>query len=230
MDYNERRTMDRRIQGERMPGATQCRGAMSGIKSEGMGGFFANTRPGAKARCGRAGFELPILYLRDYLFGLHFSADAKRVREIMPSRKMSPVALPGGRAIVAIVAFNYIDTTLGPYGELAVAIPALYDRRPLVAFSVRNGSLIRTVIRQRGVRRLSLDTCGSFVRFGEHPVAGTITASGIAERPFMPSYYTERAAILPKGEIVEEGVRSLDGYKGKERRGRHTVEYTRYGF
>lgn len=304
------------MRGEKTPAAKQCGVTMIGIKGEGMEGFFANTRPGTRARHGKAGFDLPILYMRDDLFGLYFSADTRRVREIMPSRKMNPVTLPGGRAIIAIMAFNYVDTTIGPYGELAVAIPALYDRsslpglgflpalmqgsypgfgvlvqhlpvttieardagrgvwgytkfiadmdftitpeyqecrlsegegrilelrvmrrgfclsdrRPLVTFSVRNGALIRTVIPQKGVMRLSLDTRGSFVRFGEHPVAATITALGIAGRPFMACYYTERAAILPKGEIVEEGVRPLDGYRGKDRRARHTVEYTGFGF
>ncbi len=281
-----------------------------------MPDFFSGARPGTAARYGKARFDLPILYMRDDLFGLYFSADAKKVREIMPSRKMAPVTLPNGRAIIAVMAFNYIDTTIGPYGEVPVAIPVLYgrkplpgmgfipalrqgaypgfgvlvrhlpvtrieardagrgewgytkfvadmdftitpeyqecrlseggrrildlrvmrggfhmrDNRPLITFSVRNHALIKTVIRQKGVMRLSLNTRGSFVKFGDHPVAGTITALDIAERPFMASYYTERAAILPPGEAVEEGVRALDGYRGKDRKARHTVEYTGFGF
>ena len=36
---------------------------------------------------------------------------------------MHPVTMPNGRAIVVIGAYNYIDTTIGPYGEVPVAIP-----------------------------------------------------------------------------------------------------------
>ena len=277
-----------------------------------MHGFFSGTRPGKKVRYGKAVFELPVLYLRDDFFGLYFTADFKKVTSILPSDRMHPVTLPNGRAIVAILAYNYSDTTIGPYGEVPVAIPVLYDRqhlplmgllpalrqgnypgfgvmvmhlpvtkieardagrgewgytkfiadmrfditpeflqcsmadggdhildlrvmrrgfhvrddRPLITFSVKDGKLIRTVIPQKGMMRVSLYTRGSFVKFGPHVMARSIQALDISDRPFMASYYTERAAILPSGTIIEENVRPLDGYRGRDRKAKHETFYT----
>lgn len=80
---------------------------------------------------GSARFELPILYHRDDLFGLFFSASFERVASLMPSANLHPTRLPGGgRAVVGIVAFNYFDTSIGPYGEVGVIVPAVYGERP----------------------------------------------------------------------------------------------------
>ena len=278
-------------------------------------GFFAGTRPGKKAKYGKASFELPILYLRDDFFGLYFTADVKKVRGILPSDRMHPITMPNGRAIVAILAYNYIDTTIGPYGEVPVVIPVLYDKKrlpfmgflpalrqgshpgfaalvmhlpvtkveardagrgewgytkfiadmhfditpeylqcsmsegpehildlrvmrkgihvrddkPLITFSVKDKKLIRTVIPQKGVMRVSLATKGSFVKFGPHAMARSIRALDISDKPFMASFYTERAAILPSGAVVEENVRPFEGYIGKDRKAKHTTFYTPYG-
>lgn len=278
-------------------------------------GFFSGTRPGAKAKYGKASFELPILYLRDDFFTLYFTADVKKVRSILPSDRMHPVTMPNGRAIAVIGAYNYIDTTIGPYGEVPVAIPVLYDRkhlplagfvpalrqadypgfgvlvmhlpvtkieardagrgewgytkfiadmafditpeylqcslsegdvhildlrvmrrgfhvrddRPLVTFSVKDGKLIRTVIAQKGVMRVSLATKGSFVKFGTHAMARSIQALDISDRPFMASFYTERAAILPSGTVIEKSVRPFEGYHGKDRKAKHVTRYTPFG-
>jgi len=267
------------------------------------------------AKYGRASFELPILYLRDDFFTLYFTADVKKVRSILPSDRMHPVTMPNGRAIAVIGAYNYIDTTIGPYGEVPVAIPVLYgrkhlplagfvpalrqgncpgfgvlvmhlpvtkieardagrgewgytkfiadmtfditpeylqcsmaegddhimdlrvvrrgfhvkDNRPLVTFSVKDGKLVRTVIAQRGVMRVSLATKGSFVKFGTHAMARSIQALDISDRPFMASFYTERAAILPSGTVVEMDVRPFEGHHGKDRKAKHIMRYTPFG-
>ena len=47
----------------------------------------------------------------------------------MPSDKLHPVVLPGKKAVVVIGAFNYIDTSIGTYGEVALALPAVFDRK-----------------------------------------------------------------------------------------------------
>lgn len=283
--------------------------------NENAKGFFSGTRPGRKARYASASFELPILYQRDDFFGLYFTADVAKVRAILPSDRMHPVTMPNGRAVVVIAAYNYIDTTIGPYGEVPVVIPVLYDRkhlplmgfvpairqadspgfavlvmhlpvtkaeardagrgewgytkfiadmrfditpeflqctmaegsehildlrvmrrgfhvrddRPLVTLSVKDNRLIRTVIPQKGVMRASLKTKGSFVKFGPHAMARSIQALDISERPFMASYYTERAAILPSGSVIEEKVRPFEGYRGKDRKAKHVTHYTPYG-
>jgi len=94
--------------------------------------FFASTRPGTEVTLLGKTYELPILYFRDDCFGLFFSADARKVRAALPSDRLHPVRLPGGRALVGVVAFNYLETTIGPYGEVAVVALAVHGPRPVV--------------------------------------------------------------------------------------------------
>ena len=278
--------------------------------------FFHGTRPGNSVKYGKTTFELPILYLREDFFGLYYSIDKKKVKEIMPSDKLYPIILPNGRAVIAIMAYNYIDTSIGHYGEIAAAIPVLYnkkhlpfmgliplvkqgahphfgamvqhlpvtspgayeagrgewgytkfvtemhfdttpeylevnmfekkehildmrvmkrgihmkDNKPITTFSVKENNLIKTVIPQKGVQRISPKTKGSFVKFGNHPMAKSIIELDIAEKPFLQTFYTERAAILPSGIIVEKNVKEFKGWKPKViGKGKHTNSYTQYG-
>jgi len=96
--------------------------------------FFGDSSPVNTVTHGEATFDLPILYHRDDAFALYFTADYEKVKAVMPSEKLHPVILPGNKAIVAICAFNYIDTSIGSYGEVAVALPAVFDRQ-MTAFS-----------------------------------------------------------------------------------------------
>ena len=271
--------------------------------------FFSNTRPGEKVAYGCVSFDLPILYFRDDLFGLSFSADFNRVRALMPSDTLHPVRLPGGEATVGIFAMNYLETTVGPYGEAAVAVPvvhgpkspppllpllleskypgfgmlilhlpvttlaardggrgvwgftkftsdmeytltpefmecrlseagthiltmkvarqglALRDRKPLVTYTVQEKRLIRTTIPQKGSMRLALRPKESSVEFGEHQVAASIRQLRLSDKPLISRYYMERCAILPKGEVIEEGVRPLEGYYGSNREGTFAARY-----
>ena len=82
---------------------------------------------------GKATFDLPILYHRDDAFALYFTANYEKVKAVMPSNKLHPVVLPGGKAIAAIGAFNYIDTSIGPYGEIAIALPAVFGKQVTAA-------------------------------------------------------------------------------------------------
>jgi hypothetical protein len=275
-------------------------------------GFFDGTRLGKQAKYGEASFELPILYLRDDFFGLYYTADTKKISEIIPSDKLTPVTMPNGRAVIAIMAYNYLETSIGSYGEVPVAIPVLFekkqlplggflplmlqgaypgfgvlvmhlpvtkviardagrgewgytkfvadmdfsitpeflecrmyekdqfifdlrvmrrgfhmpDKNPLITFSVKDRQLIRTTIPIKGVMRFSLCTKDSYVKFGAHPMAQSIQALDISENPFAQSFYTERAAILPSGEIVERNVKPLEGYMGQTRDARHSWKYT----
>ncbi len=273
--------------------------------------FFGNSKPGNTITHGKATFELPILYHRDDAFALYFTADAEKVKAMMPSDKLHPVILPGNKSIVVIVAFNYINTSIGTYGEVAVALPAVFgkkttsfngvipalmesrypgfgivvmhlpvtsvetrdagrgewgytkfiadmhfsinpeylecrlieksehilnirvrrngfylrDKKPLTTFSVKQGNLIKTIIPQIATKRVSLMPSGSFLKLGDHPVAESIRHLGISPRPFMSVYYPERAAILPSGTVLEEGVRPLDGHIGKIYNATHNIEY-----
>jgi hypothetical protein len=271
--------------------------------------FFSSTRPGEKVTHGTASFELPILYFHDDVFGLLFGADFRKVHALMPSDRLHPVRLPGGRAIVGIFAMNYLETTVGPYGELAVAVPvvhgsrppfplipllmeagypgfgllilhlpvttlvardggrgvwgftkftsdmifiltpefmecqlseegtyiltlrvarqgiALRDRKPLITYTVKEERLIRTTIPQKGSQRLALHPKDSFLELGDNPVAASIRELGLSDRPFISRYYMERCGILPKGEVIEDGVRPLEVYYGSDREGTLATRY-----
>jgi len=277
--------------------------------------FFEGTRPGNNVTYGSTNFDLPILYLRDDFFGLYFSIDKKKAKAIMPSKNLNPITLPNGRAVIAIMAYNYIDTSIGHYGEIAAVIPVLHNKKhlpfmgfmPLVkqgahphfgamvqhlpvtlpgayeagrgewgytkfvtdmhfdtnpeylevnmseekehildmhvkkrgihmkdgkaitTFSVKDKNLIKTVIPQQGVQRISPRTKGSYINLGNHPMAKSIVDLDISEKPFLQTFYTERAAILPSGTVVEKGVKPFEGYKPKKvSKGNHTNTYTLY--
>jgi len=95
-----------------------------------MSDFFKPARPGKTVTRGKATFDLPILYFRDDFFALFFTADTQKVRDLIPSARLHPVLLTARKAMVGIGAFNYIDTTIGPYGEVAVVLPVVYGLSP----------------------------------------------------------------------------------------------------
>ncbi len=277
-----------------------------------MTAFFSNTRPGKSVTYNDATFELPILYFRDDFFGLYFTADFKKVKAIMPSDNLHPVILPNGRAIIGIAGYNYRDTTIGPYGEIPVGIPVVFnkkmsrlsslrslvkesnypgfgvlvqhlpvtkvsardagrgewgytkfvadmkfritpeyfqcsmhekeahildlhmpkqgfklmDTKPLTSYSVKDQQLIKTVVKQQGVKRMALNPKGAYLKLGSHPVSESIKALDISEKPFMSFYYIERSGVLPSGEVVEKEVRPFDGYQGEDREAIFETLYT----
>ena len=276
-----------------------------------MKSFFSDAVPKQTVTHGEATFDLPIHYFRDDLFVLYYTADYAKVKAAMPSDNLHPLVFPGGKAIAAIFAFNYIDTAIGPYGEIGVGLPAVFgkpitavkslaaallesnypgfgvvvmhlpvtgveardagrgewgytkfiadmhfsiapeylqcrmlegdehildihvkrkgvyirDKKPQTTYSVLNGNLVKTVIPQQATKRIALMPSGSYVKLGNHPMADSIRDLGLSARPFMSFYCPERPAILPSGEIIEKGVRPMDGYLGKDRTADHTVEY-----
>ncbi len=272
--------------------------------------FFPDPNVRKTVTCGKQSFDLPVLYFRDDAFALFFTADPDRVASVMPSHRLQPVRLSARKAMVGVVAFNYIDTTIGHYGEVAVVLPAVYnaspppvlipalleswypdfgmlvmhlpvtntlardagrqewgytkfvadmhftitpefmecrlsekdqhiltlrvarrgiamrDKKPLVTFSVKEGNLLKTTIPQRCTTRSAIKPKDAFLQLGDHPVSETIHALEISEKPFASRYYLERSGILPAGRIIERGVRPLEGYMNKKRKGKHTVVYT----
>lgn len=66
---------------------------------------------------------LPILYYRqDTFFGM-YGADMKAVKDALPSKRMKPISVWPGRAAAMLNAFNYIETSIGPYGEFSLGFP-----------------------------------------------------------------------------------------------------------
>ncbi len=220
--------------------------------------------------------------------------------------------MPNGKALIGVGVLNYIETSIGSYGEVAVVIPvvcgkktsaftglipALMDSwypgfgllvmhlpvngllardggrqgwgytkfiadmhfiinsdyfecqmheegrhildirvlkkgilaketRPVTTYSVLDNNLIKTIMPQRGIKRTTIQTKGSFLSLGNRPVAESVKALGISSRPFMSAYFPERSVILPLGDVIETDVALFGGYMGKNREAKHTIEYS----
>ena len=71
------------------------------------------------------------LFYRDFkLMSVNMLASVKKVRALLPSRRLKPYRITPGRTIVAITAYQYRDTDLGPYNEVSVSVPVTMDRNP----------------------------------------------------------------------------------------------------
>jgi hypothetical protein len=77
---------------------------------------------------GVARIALPIRYWRTDCFMGVFPADYGAVCDLLPSSRLYPVRLLGSKAAVAVVAYNYVETGVGPYGEIAVSPLCTLDR------------------------------------------------------------------------------------------------------
>ena len=77
---------------------------------------------------------LPAKYYRTDAFAGVFSADDAAIRAVLPTPELHPAHLPGGQAVVMISAFNYLETSIGPYGEVMIAVPCVlgHDAPPLL--------------------------------------------------------------------------------------------------
>jgi len=56
-----------------------------------------------------------------------FPLPTRNVRALLPSPQLRPVEAVPGYAVLAFVAFEYRDTDIGPYNEVAVCVPVLYN-------------------------------------------------------------------------------------------------------
>ncbi len=91
--------------------------------------FFDWTGPSQQSvDVGFGDIALPIRYWRTDCFMALFSADLEAARALLPSQRLHPVRISPNRAIVAIAAFNYLETSVGPYGEIALSPLVSLDR------------------------------------------------------------------------------------------------------
>lgn len=94
-----------------------------------MRSFFDGTRPGCIMTSASGEWELPALYFRDDSFQAMFTADLDKLRAAMPSDRLSPIVAGRGRGLLGIGAFNYLETSAEPYGEVGVVVPVVHGRR-----------------------------------------------------------------------------------------------------
>jgi hypothetical protein len=80
-------------------------------------------------RCG-----VPILYHDIFAISAAFVAPAAALQGLLPTSKLVPAEIWPGKGLLALMAFDYRDTSIGPYREMALAIPVRYRPRLNVPF------------------------------------------------------------------------------------------------
>lgn len=73
--------------------------------------------------------DVPILYREASQITVIYAAKVSEVRKMLPTPSLQPATLAPGVAALALTVFEYRDTTIGPYNELAVAIPITFRER-----------------------------------------------------------------------------------------------------
>jgi hypothetical protein len=73
-----------------------------------------------KAKTSAGEIDLPIQYRDGSLLLLMYRVDAARAASVLPDA-LEPM-LVFGKAVVVVAAFEYRDTSIGPYGELGIGV------------------------------------------------------------------------------------------------------------
>jgi hypothetical protein len=93
-----------------------------------------------KARTSAGEVDLPILYRDGSLLTLLYRVDPTAARALIPDA-FEPMII-FGKALVVVAAFEYRDSTIGPYGELGVGIQVKQKgTNPSLATYLRNPRL-----------------------------------------------------------------------------------------
>ena len=64
---------------------------------------------------------------RTVFTGAFFSAPINNVTKILPTNRLKPVIIGRGRTIYGIVAYEYLDTAIGPYSEVGMVVTCMCD-------------------------------------------------------------------------------------------------------
>lgn len=90
-------------------------------------------------------FRIPILYRDASAVTAIFPARAKVAARMLPHAGLTPTPLAPGVASVAVTFFEYRDTDIGPYNEMAVSIPCVFGEQPVPFWTVARQMRRRTL-------------------------------------------------------------------------------------
>lgn len=80
-------------------------------------------------------YRTPTFYQDMTTLNVAFLTPQRRIRKLLPSRKMKPLRMTPRHGITAITAFEYRESDIGPYNEVAISFPVtMGDRRPPMFF------------------------------------------------------------------------------------------------
>jgi len=84
--------------------------------------FFKDT-PRTPLTLGDLTVEFPILYYDLRMIAAMFTAKISLIKKILPHPNYKPVEIWPGTGMFGVFAFEYLDTSIGPYNEIALTIP-----------------------------------------------------------------------------------------------------------
>jgi hypothetical protein len=73
--------------------------------------------------------EFPILYYDFRFINAIFTARITQLQKLLPHANFKPIDIWPGTGMLGITAFEYHDTSIGPYNEIAIAIPVSFPQR-----------------------------------------------------------------------------------------------------
>ncbi|MEJ2283917.1 MAG: acetoacetate decarboxylase family protein [Desulfobacterales bacterium] len=77
-------------------------------------------------------FEFPVLYYDFRIISATFTAKTDRIKKLLPHPNFKPVEIFPGTGMVIFIAFEYRDTSIGPYNEVGISVPVKFP--PTFAF------------------------------------------------------------------------------------------------
>jgi hypothetical protein len=99
----------------------------SGSEVDGQRFFSRAAGPTETVVVGGESVRLPIHYRRTDVFTAFFTAGRDAVARLLPDG-LHPVNMGRDRTQLAISGANYLDSTIGPYGEVAITVPCSHGR------------------------------------------------------------------------------------------------------
>ena len=67
--------------------------------------------------------EFPVLYYDFRFVSCNFTTKTNLLKRLLPHPNFKPVEIWPGVCTLGITAFEYLDTSIGPYNEIAIAVP-----------------------------------------------------------------------------------------------------------
>jgi len=76
--------------------------------------------------------DLPIVYRKTRAWIAAFPCSAKAAARLLPDPELQPIQIWPGKSALGVAVYDYIDTSVGAYGEVGLAIPCRYRRSAAV--------------------------------------------------------------------------------------------------
>jgi hypothetical protein len=76
--------------------------------------------------------EFPVFYYDVRFVTAIFTAKTSALKKLLPHPRFKPIQIWPGTSMLAIAAFEYHDTSVGPYNEIGIAIPIKFPSRFVV--------------------------------------------------------------------------------------------------